>query len=136
MSGRVVVCDFCSRPLGEGAWEFPARDLEYPAPGRLGPTGPVVEGSIGSWLACPGCAELVRLGDRVALVARSLARFARVYPGAIEANGGRRVVLERVRDTQDRFWTHREGEGRPLERSHLELIARDPEIIREPRRRR
>jgi hypothetical protein len=133
MSERVVVCDFCSLPLSSSAWDFPARDIDYGEP-RIGPgmTAPI-EGAIGSWLACDGCAELVRRGERDRLAKRSAGRLVRTHPEATTSIGGMRSVLALVREQHDMFWQAREGDGTRLGREQIELIARDPPFVRQRR---
>lgn len=133
MSQRVVVCDFCSRPLSTSAWDFPARDIDYGEP-RVGPEmlGPI-EGSIGSWLACDDCAELIKRGARDQLAKRSAARFLRTHPDWVTSMGGMRGVLMNMRQMHDNFWQARDGDGTRITREQIELIARDPPLVRRQR---
>jgi hypothetical protein len=131
---RVVVCDFCARPLRDRAWDYPARDVDYGEP-RIGPNTPEpVEGSTGSWLACLHCSLLIRRGDREALVRRGVERFVRVNPEWVPRMGGGRNIARAFRDVHDRFWTAREGPGVEIGAAQLSLIANDPAFIREERR--
>lgn len=132
MSGRTVLCDFCSTDLGgsAGAWDFPARDIDYGEP-RVGPDSPEpIEGSIGSWLACDDCADLIRRGERGRLARRNVERLKRTDPDWI-ASIGFVAMLAETRDLHDRFWSAREGDGVPIGAEQLALIARDPALVRE-----
>jgi hypothetical protein len=133
MSERVVVCDFCSLPLSLSAWDFPARDIDYGEP-RVGPgMAEAVEGSIGSWLACELCAELVSDGARDRLARRAAGRLVNLHPGWVASVGGMRSVLMLVREQHDTFWRAREGDGTRIDREQIELIARDPPLVRRRR---
>jgi hypothetical protein len=123
---RPVKCDFCSAPLDVRGWEFPAADFQYPdarrGPGL--PAGAVVGGSLGSWLACETCKRLVRQGFRDQLVDRSVERFFKLNPS------WRQVMTEatlrlNIRDSHDRFWSHRQGAGHPITRDLLDQLAEE-----------
>lgn len=128
---RVVVCDFCSIPLGDTAWDFPARDVDYDEP-RIGPNTPEpVEGAVGSWLACPPCARLIRAGERDKLAQRSMRRLESCHPEWVQV--GRRAALASIREVQDRFWAARRGEATEIGAEQLALVADDAPFIRSPR---
>lgn len=133
MSERVVVCDFCSAPVSDSAWDFPARDVDY-GEQRTGPgLDEPVEGSIGAWIACDVCGELILHGQRDELARRSADRFVREHREWVPRMGGMRGVLANIRHMHDVFWTAREGEGTPIGREQIELVARDPPMVREQR---
>jgi hypothetical protein len=130
---RTVVCDFCSEPLREQAWDFPADDVDYDEP-RIGPNTPEpVEGAIGSWLACEACAIQIRSGDRLALAQRSYRRLQARHPEWVQLAGGRTQAIRNIRDTHDRFWSARRGEPTRIGSDQIALIATEPAFVREPR---
>ena len=66
------ICDFCSDP--HVAWRYPAHSfVAYAVAGIVGQ-------SIGDWAACNVCHELIEVGDRAALVERSLSRLLEKHP--------------------------------------------------------
>jgi hypothetical protein len=134
MSDRVVVCEFCSEPLRESAWDFPAGDVDYGEP-RIGPNTPEpVEGAVGSWLACDPCARLIRAGSRDKLANRSFQRLKARHPEWVLMAGGRAETLRNIRDAHDRFWSARRGEPTSIGREEIALISTEPPFIRERRR--
>jgi hypothetical protein len=130
---RTVHCDFCNTPLRERAWDCPARDFDYEGPrASLDPSvHEIVDGSIGSWLACDTCAALIRAGQRDALAERALTTMlARLQIPRAAVMG---TVVERdLRALHDGFWAHREGEPVAIGAEQLALIASDPATIRGP----
>lgn len=129
-SQRVCICDFCSCPLTDSAWDFPARDIAFDGL-RMGPDAPTpLAGCIGPWIACDRCAELVNRGARDELAQRSALRFIREHSGWVPGMGGDRGVLAALRKMHDAFWQAREGDGTHIEREQIELLARDPAFRR------
>jgi hypothetical protein len=131
---RDVHCDFCNVVLTDHGWDCPARDIDYDEPRtRLG-GGDVVDGSIGSWLACDECAACVRNGDRETLVARAvIANYGPSEPlPSFRFKIPRRLLVD-LRDLHDQFWSHREGEPVRIDAGQITLIASDPATVREPR---
>jgi len=104
---RTVVCDFCEAALIGHAWDCPCQDFDY-SEQRMGlePGAPVIDGSIGSWLACDACARCVRDGDREELLTRAV--VSNYGPGgkprsfAIPA-----ALVDDLRSLHDQFWVHR-----------------------------
>jgi hypothetical protein len=115
---REPVCDFCSEP-GPG-WTCPARDFDTGVPDVA--TG-LPNASAGGWAACETCADLVRRGRRGELAGRSLRRtLARLREQGVKVTHRERPTLAKaVRDLQDTFWAHREGE--PHRVTVVELAA-------------
>lgn len=125
---RDVHCDFCNTVLGGHAWECPCEDFRYREPRtNADGTGPTIEGSLGSWLACDICAALVRNGRRENLVARALmAAYGTLNPN---------LRFERIRDVtilQDQFWSHRLGAPVLIGSEVLEQIAQEPAYEERP----
>ena len=98
-----LICDFCSAP--RPSVEYPADETELPG----------LTISIGSWLACADCAELIDADDREALALRSYSRL----PMDDELRGYEALTLEAIRRTQAEFWTSRTGPGGRIRRTPL-----------------
>lgn len=71
-----MICDFCSAP--EPTREFPCRDFPSPAPLEM------LAASVGSWLTCTDCAELVDTEQWDKLGARSWDSFVAEHTVAPE----------------------------------------------------
>lgn len=106
-----LVCDFCSTPVtADDAWTCAARDFDTGLPaGTLVDGTPVNQHSAGAWCACRRCVSLIRAGRREALARRAVDSLLRRNP---ELRGQRQVMLRGMRELQDDFWSHREGEPR------------------------
>jgi hypothetical protein len=97
----MAVCDFCSaRPV---TWTLECRPFEMPGV-RGGP--PFV--SPGDWAACATCGDLVRQGNRAALLPRMCAQIDPRWPAAI-----RRDAHRLRRGLADLFWRHYTGRAVP-----------------------
>lgn len=131
---RDVHCDFCNIVLTDHGWDCPARDIDYPEQRTGLDSGEVIDGSIGSWLACDECATCVRNGDRETLVARAvIANYGPDQPLPAFALTVPRQFMDDLRDLHDQFWSHREGEPVRIGAGQIALLASDPTTIREPR---
>lgn len=135
MSERVVICDFCSAPLSDEAWDFPADDVDYGEP-RIGPNTPEpVEGAVGAWIACPACARLVRHSQRDKLAKRSFRCLERKSPEWVALGGGRAETMRSIRRVHDLFWSARRGEPTRIGADQIALIATDEPFLRSSRKR-
>ena len=128
---RTVYCDFCHAELTDRAWDCPARTFGYDAPRTsLDPNAhEIVDGSIGSWLACAHCVGLIRNGRRTTLSGRALVATARglgIPPSTIPA-----TVRDDLRRLHDQFWENREGEPVEIGPEQIALIASDPAALRD-----
>lgn len=102
--GEPYVCDFCGdQPV---TWLFGCRDHHQGTVVLRG--GTTVSGdAIDDWLACEGCAELVRSSMRDQLAQRAIDfYFASRRTPPIHRPQMRQVI----RGAQDQFWANREPE--------------------------
>jgi hypothetical protein len=111
--GEPYWCDFCNEtPV---VWLFGCRDHTQGSVLMANPDEPpirVTGEAFGDWLACEGCAELVRSTMREALAERSYKlHFERKRTPPIH----RPPIREAVLQAHGRFWANREPErDRPL----------------------
>lgn len=129
---RVVHCDFCGAALTSHAYECPCADFDYDTPRTgLEPGAPVIDGSIGSWLACDACHACIRDGDREQLLARAvITNYGRHSGGSFKVPV---AFVDDLRTLHDQFWVHRQGPPVPISRAQLNVIARGPATVREPK---
>lgn len=127
---RELICDFCTAPVTDSAWDFPADDIDYGGP-MIGPgaTEPI-EGSVGSWLACDECARLVTDGRRGRLARRAVDRLNDLAPEWVAIEGYVRTIVM-ARQMHDRFWRARRGPGVRIGVEQLALLRLDPPTVRE-----
>lgn len=129
---RDVHCDFCNVVVTDHGWDCPTRDFDYAEPRTGIDSGEVVDGSIGSWLACDECAVCVRNGDRDELAARAVVSITWHLQafGAAQAHA-REVAATSIRELHDQFWANRTGELVRIDAAQVALIAADPATMRE-----
>ena len=91
-----MICDFCSAPEPNPSWQYPARSFKD----HFGSQ------SVGDWIACDVCHQLIEAGDRDGLAARVMLtptfRAFRLDPVASK---------EYARRLHDGFFENRMGEG-------------------------
>ena len=93
-------CDFCSSP--KVTWRYPARD--FMAPNLM------ASESVGEWLACDTCHDLIERGERGALCERSMAI---VQPVIADPEMIAEVIMPVLREFHDRFYKNRTGPAEP-----------------------
>ncbi len=97
---QLFCCDFCSsQPV---AWRYPAETFV------MGVFKKQVHQSIKDWAACEACHGLIEVGNRVALLARSVACYQSKYGYEPQAE-------EMIRLAHDGFFEHRTGQGKKIE---------------------
>lgn len=114
-------CDFCSEPIGEGAFVYPAHDFD---------DSELRIAFMGSWLACITCAAFIRQYDsgedtkaKDNLARRALEKYRRKYGllgVGIPDNVMNKVLMIEVRALHDKFWESRQGEPVPYVIEQLE----------------
>ena len=102
------VCDFCSSPDLPVVHTFPAKDVDYTAtrlPG--GKTSTVT--SVGGWMACARCKELVDAGDRAGLARHCAGEISSRDPAA--ASVPRYELVHLIEVLHQGFWESRIEKG-------------------------
>jgi hypothetical protein len=94
-----AACDFCSFKDVSGGTAYGCKDFV------AGSTS----GSLGAWLACRTCAQLIERGRWSTLARRSANRYALRHPGTDV-----RVVQAGIRHLHDKFRHYRTDEKRPI----------------------
>lgn len=101
----VHVCDFCSTPLGETVWTYPAEDFPY----TVQLPGMGAHSSAGDWAACDECHDLIEGDLREALAVRSLS--GDIDRAGESAEGLKPMLYAIIKQMQDDFFNHRTGDA-------------------------
>lgn len=105
--GEGVRCDFCSNAFVK--WEYPTEDFEMPAP-RMG--------SVGSWMACDKCHDLIETGKWDFLAHHALSTYTK-YALPVGTTPNLRQTMERelmpkFKEMFAAFRSHRKGEAKAV----------------------
>lgn len=110
---RELRCDFCS--ASDPAWKCPCGDSPLAIPDRRAPGPPRYHYSVGAWLACEPCAQLILQARRDDLQMRACVGFRRQLrrddPESSRVLSDGRLALV-VRGMHDDYWSTRQGPPR------------------------
>lgn len=97
------LCDFCSTPAV--AWSYPARTFVTCV------IGGIISESLGAWVACTTCKDLIEAGNRRGLAEHSLEAFLVAQPQLAAVRDDLFVQLLVVHAG---FFAHRTGDPVPF----------------------
>ena len=97
------VCDFCSTP--SPAWRYPARSF------ITAPNEPLVEDTLGDWVACDECYRLIESGNAAALAVRSADAMVLAEPKMLASYDW---VKDQMTELHAQFFANRTGSPKPF----------------------
>ena len=92
------VCDFCCHPRRPSAWFYPGKDFVVLE---------AVSQSVGGWLACERCHDLIEARQFVQLCDLSVKSFLKKHP---VARRDKRLIRAEVAQMHNDFRAHRAGD--------------------------